>query len=87
MRFLRSLKKQIKVQKFFSDLKITYFLKQKKVNFTEKTVHLGGTLEAFFVQKIKVPYPNARSIIFFIFDDKYTIRILRVPGRKGGARI
>ena len=84
MRFLRSEKKQTKVQKiFFSDLKITYFLKQKKVNFTEKTVHLGGgPWKHFSGQKIKVPYPNAQSIIFFVFYDKYTIRILRVPGRR-----
>ena len=67
-------------------MKFTYFLKQKKVENTEKTVRLGGgPWKHFFVQKIKVPPPNERSIIFFVFfvfDDIYTIRILKAQGER-----
>jgi hypothetical protein len=67
-------------------VKFTYFLKQKKVENTEKTVHLGGgPWKHFFVQKIKVP-PQTNGPLFFLFflffDDIYTFRILRAQGER-----
>ena len=66
-------------------MKFTYFLKQKKVENTEKTVRLGGTLEALFFPKNQGP-PQTNGplffLFFFVFDDIYTFRILRAQGER-----